>query len=360
LLTAALLLRGVARASVVDPGMPVEQLLAISTDASRHGYEGPRLDAIVREARRQLEALPPVRATALVGPAPFSGARSATVARRDDKPDAPGISTFLADVSPEFLAVADWQLVRGGWFTGSSDEEVVINESLATRLWPEGELLGKRLTTGEFNHRRSHVVVGVVRDAPYAELRHQHEPFLLRPERAATILIRTSVPASAVVRAATAAVKQLDPRLSVTAVRPAERIAQEREGGRRIINAAAGVGGLALLIALGGVAAIASHSVALRTREIGIRMALGARQADTVRLIVRLALTPVAIGALFGLGIAALGSRVLVRQLYGVSPLDPMAFAGTAAFLLTCAAAAAWLPARRAARVDPVTVLRND
>jgi ABC-type antimicrobial peptide transport system permease subunit len=117
---------------------------------------------------------------------------------------------------------------------------------------------------------------------------------------------------------------------------------------------------LALLIALGGVAAIASHSVALRTREIGIRMALGARRADAVALIVRRALTPVAIGAVAGLAIASLGSRVLVSQLYGVSPLDPAAFITTAVFLLSAAAVAAWLPARRAARVDPVTVLRND
>ena len=145
------------------------------------------------------------------------------------------------------------------------------------------------------------------------------------------------------------AVKQLDARLVVAAALPAERIAQERTAGRRTIVAVAGIGALALLIALGGVAAIASHSVALRTREIGIRIALGARRADAVGLIVRLALAPVAIGAIAGLAIASLGSRVLVRQLYGISPLDPVSFTGTAVFLMLAAAAAAWLPARRAA-----------
>jgi len=379
LLTAALLLRGVARARAADPGMPVEHLLAISMDANRHGYEGPRLDALVREARRQIQALPTVRATALVGPAPFSGARSATSARRGDEPDSRAVSTFLANVSPELLGVADVQVVRGRWLTDREDE-VVINESLAARLWPEGDPLGKRLTTGGFNHPQdgrprgdarlivrldpiepgSHVVVGVVRDAPYADLRHQHEPFLFRPGRAPTILVRTSGPAVALARSAAAAVKQLDANLIVEAALPAGRVEQDREAGRRLISAAAGIGGLALLIALGGVAAIASHSVALRKREIGIRMALGARRADAVALIVRHALTPVAIGAIAGLAIAALGSRVLVSQLYGVSPLDPASFAGAAAFLLSAAAAAAWLPARRAARVDPITVLRND
>lgn len=359
LLTSALLLRGVARASAVDPGMPVDTLLAISMDANRHGYEGTRLDAIVREARGHLEALPGVRATALVSPPPFSGARSATGSRRADAPDSPPVSTFLAAVSPDFPAVIDLQMVRGRWFSATADEEVVINEALATRLWPGGDPLGQRLTTGDFN-RRSQVVVGVVRDAPYAELRHQHEPFLFRPGRTGTIMVRTSGPAAAVARSATSAVKRLDARLVVTAALPAERIAQERTAGRRTIVAVAGIGTLALLIALGGVAAIASHSVALRTREIAIRIALGARRADAVGLIVRLALAPVAIGAIAGLAVASLASRILVRQLYGISPLDPVSFAGTAVFLMLAGTAAAWLPARRAAGVDPVQALRSE
>ena len=117
---------------------------------------------------------------------------------------------------------------------------------------------------------------------------------------------------------------------------------------------------LALLIALGGVAAIAAQAVALRTREIGIRMAIGARRGDAVSLIVRVALTPVGIGAMAGIVVAALASRILVRQLYGVSPLDPLSFAGTAGFLMLAAAAAAWLPARRAANIDPVMALRSE
>ena len=359
LLTAALLLRGVARASVVDPGMPVDQLLAISIDANRHGYEGARLDAMVREARRQIESIPAVRSTALVSPAPFSGARASTGVRRGDQLDAQGVTSFTAAVSPEFLGVADLPIVHGRWLSGTSDEEVVINESLAARLWPDGSPLGQRLTTGDFN-RQSYVVVGVARDDPYAELRHQHEPFLFRPGRSGTILVRTSGPAAGVARSATAVVKQLDTRLTVSAALPADRIAEDRGAGRRLVSAAAGMGGLALLIALGGIAAIASHSVSLRTREIGIRMALGARRFDAVALIVRRALAPVAIGIAAGLAIASLVSRLLERQLYGVSALDPVSFTGTVLFLFLAATVAAWLPARRAARVDPITALRHE
>jgi predicted permease len=364
LLSAALLLRGIVRAGSVDPGMPVEQLLAVSVDAGRHGYEGARLDAMLDDARRELEAIPGVRSTALVNPPPFSGQRFATNVRRADAPDSPGVSSFTAEVSSDYLDVAGVQVVRGRWFRDgdAGPDDVVINESIAARLWPAADPIGARMTTGDFN-RRSHVVIGVVRDTPYAELRHQHEPFLFRPARASaggTLLVRTSGPAAGVTRAATAAVQRLDGRLAVSAALPADRVAQDRAAGRRLMSAAAGIGALALLIALGGVAAIASHSVALRTREIGIRIALGARRADAVRLIVRLALVPVAIGAVAGLAIASLGSRVLVRQLYGVSPLDPVSFAGTAVFLMLAAATAAWLPARRAAGVDPVVALRSE
>ena len=107
-------------------------------------------------------------------------------------------------------------VIRGRWFSDSRDDEIVINESLARRLWPDSDPLGKHVTTRDFN-RRSHVVVGVVRDAPYAELRHQHEPFLFQPGASGTILVRTSGPATALTRSATAAVKQVDGRFVVTA-----------------------------------------------------------------------------------------------------------------------------------------------
>jgi predicted permease len=359
LLTAALLLRGLARASAVDPGMPVEQLLTISVDAVRHGYEGARLDAVLRNARRDIEAIPGVRSTALVNPPPFSGHRSATGVRRGDAPDSPGLFSFTAEVSPDFLDVTGMQMVRGRWFREGDGDEVVINEAIAARLWPAADPVGGRITTGDFN-RRSHVVIGVVRDTPYAELRHRHEPFLFRSGRRGTLLVRTSGPAAGVTRSATAAVKRLDGRFIVSAALPADRIAEERTAGRRIISTAAVAGTLALLIALGGVAAIAAHAVALRTREIGIRIAIGARRSDAVALIVRVALTPVGIGAIAGIVVGALASRTLVRQLYGVSPLDPLSFAGTAVFLMLAAAAAAWLPARRAANIDPVIALRSE
>ena len=183
LLTAALLLRGVARASAVDPGMPVDNLLAISMDADRHGYEGTRLDAIVREARRHIEGLPGVRSTALVNPAPFSGARSATGARRGDAPDSPGRLDVprgsVAGLSRRRRSAdGSRPLVQRHRPRRGRDQRVARQPVVGRTADP----LGQRLTTGDFN-RRSHVVVGVVRDAPYAELRHQHEPFLFRPGR---------------------------------------------------------------------------------------------------------------------------------------------------------------------------------
>ena len=161
-------------------------------------------------------------------------------------------------------------------------------------------------------------------------------------------------------RSATAAVKQLDAASSSRRrCRPIGSRRTERQAVELIV-AVAGIGTLALLIALGGVAAIASHSVALRTREIGIRIALGARRGDAVSLIVRLALTPVAIGAIAGIGdrlarLARSRAAALWHQSAGSGVVH-----GTAVFLMLAAAAAAWLPARRAAGVDPILALRSE
>ena len=359
LLVTALLLRGVIRAHALDPGMPVDRLIALDIDARLHGYEGTRLEGALRDVRREVGALPGVTSTAMMHPAPFSGSRMGTTLRRAEAPDAPGVRIFLAEVSASFFETAGVQLVRGRWFDDRATEEIVINQTLASRLWPSGEPLGARVTSGEFN-RGSHVVVGIVRDTPYISLLQQAEPFLFRRGTGGSILIRTAGPAAVVTRAATGAAARVDPQFVVTARPLADGLAEELQKGRQVVALAAGVGLFALLVALAGVGATAAQSVAQRTQEIGVRMALGARRRDAVVFIVRRVLTPVAVGSIAGLVIAALASRVLASRLVGLSPMDPLAFAGTILFVVGAAALAAWLPARRAATIDPVLALRSE
>jgi predicted permease len=355
----ALLLRGMIQAYTVDPGMPADRLLTVRVDARLHGYEGPRLDAVLRAVRAELEAVPGVAASAFVNPPPFSGYRSGTTVRRADAADSPGVPLFLADVSASFFTTAEQQLVRGRWFDDRATEEVVVNQTLAARLWPGEEPLGAHLTSGDFN-RRSHVVVGVVRDTPYGALRYQGQPFLFRPGRGETILVRTAGPAANAIRSAVDAVVRTDRRFVPTVEVVADGIRAELTARQAMVRVAAGVGLLALLVALAGIGATAAQSVTERTREIGIRMALGAGRRSAVTFVVRRVLRPVVVGLIAGLGIAVAAVRVLGSILYGVSPFDPLAFTAALGLLSAAAVGAAWLPARRAATVDPMLALRSE
>ena len=181
----------------------------------------------MRAIRAELDAVPGVVASAFVNPAPFSGNRSGTTvqAGRCGR-TRPGVRLFLADVSASFFTTAGQQLVRGRWFDDRAGEEVVINQTLAARLWPGADPLGARITSGDFN-RSSHVVVGVVRDTPYGALRYQGQPFMFRPGRGETVLIRTSGPATEANRAVVNAVARVDQRFAATVEVVADGVASE-------------------------------------------------------------------------------------------------------------------------------------
>ena len=259
-----------------------------------------------------------------------------------------------------FLSVARLPLVRGRVFEPGAPEEVVVSETLARRLWGTAGPLGARLTSGDFN-RASHVVVGIVRDAPFLSLRQRGEPLLFQATESSAqglgngvVLARTLAPASTLVAAARAAGARVDSNLTFDVAPLSNGITDEIAAARSRSLAAAAVGALALLLSLIGIGAVAAQTVINRTHEIGVRMALGARSPDAVALVVRSSLAPVGIGLVFGTAGAALGTRVLSSQLYGLSTLDPAAFAGAVLILLLTSCVASWIPARRAARVDPI------
>ncbi|MGH9158897.1 MAG: ABC transporter permease, partial [Vicinamibacteraceae bacterium] len=173
-----------------------------------------------------------------------------------------------------FLETSGLQLVRGRWLDERSPDEIVINQALARRLWPSADPLGTRVTTGDYD-RQSHVVVGIVRDAAYLALRQRSDPFMFSPGTTGTILVRTSGPAAAMRRAAANAAARVDRRFAVSARPLSNGIGEELRAGRAMTSLAGGVCLLALLVTLGGIAAAAALSVVQRTREIGVRMALG-------------------------------------------------------------------------------------
>jgi len=363
LVVTGLLLRGAQRAHGIDPILPVDALLSVDVGESQlHGYSGGRQAALVAEVERRIEALPGVTATALASPMPFSGNRSATILRRADRADGPPVRVFLSGVTPSFFQVANLQLISGRGLARDAADEIVVNQVLASMLWGESDPIGQRVTSGEYD-RRQHIVVGIVRDAPYLSLRQRSEPFLFRPidrSEGRTVLARTSGRAATLAHAAEEAVRGVDRRLEPDARPLVDGIDDEIDAARNGGNVAGGLGALALVLALFGVAAVTANAVVQRTHEIGVRMALGARTGDATRLIIRQTLRPVGAGVVLGLLGAGAVSRVLAVQLYGLSPIDPIAFGAAALFFVTASTVAAWIPARRAARVDPLIALRAE
>ena len=153
LLATALLIRGVIRAHSMNPGMPVDRLLTVEIDGKLHDYQGVQLDAALAAVRREIESLPGVESTAMMSPPPLSGSRHGTTLRRTDASDSPGLLLSFASVTPGFFDTAGIALVRGRWFDERAAEEIVINQTLASRLWPSGDPLGARVTSGEFQRQ---------------------------------------------------------------------------------------------------------------------------------------------------------------------------------------------------------------
>ena len=209
------------------------------------------------------------------------------------------------------------------------------------------------------------VIVGVVGDAlvsqsPEAMSSYMYLPSVPSDRRGSRLIVRSPIELGALTAGITSIGRELDPGL-VVGVAPVEAgLAQWQANSRLIALLSTGVALLALVLAAIGVYGVVAYAVTRRRREVGIRLALGATARDVQVLLARQTLTPVAIGVAFGVATAAVVSKVLERLLFGISRLDPIAFAGAALFLMTIAAVATLVPTRSAARVDPVKTLRYE
>jgi hypothetical protein len=241
----------------------------------------------------------------------------------------------------------------------SRNDAVIVNETLAKLAWPNENPLGKALMG-------TRIVVGVVRDFHLRELGPSLEPAAFvpsHPTRDSQLIVRfhRGDSAQALAGMAVKLARGMDRRLSMTSAEPYSAIIDRARQATILVAAIASVlSTLALVLACVGIYGVAAYSVSQRTREIGVRMALGARPQSIARMVLGENLRVVLIGATLGIAGAIAFGRLLTSLLYGVAPGDPIALFSTILILLATAGASAWLPARRAASVDPAITLRHD
>jgi len=269
-------------------------------------------------------------------------------------------------VGPQYFQTMRIPLVRGRDVEDRDDDRgrrvVVINETMAQRFWPEGDAIGRRVKLAD-NWLE---IVGVAKDVKNRSLSERPAPFLyvplLQDYRSNMILVaRTAIEPETTVHAVQAEVTALDPGMPVFDIQTfEEHVAIALFLQRMAATLLSLFGLIALVLAAVGLYGVMAYTVSQRIRELGIRIAIGAQRSDVLQLILRQALALSVFGIIGGLIIASMATRIAARLLYGVSTTDPMTFALVAVLLLTVATIAAYFPARRATRVDPIAALRLD
>jgi predicted permease len=366
LIVAGLFVRTVRRAAAVDPGFDPRGLSLYSFDLSMLGYDAGRAAAFRDALVERAAGLPGVTSAAITGEAPLGpGHRSETVGLPGAAPEE-RVAVDLADVSESYFATMRVPIRNGrGFATGDgpgAEPVAVVNETLARRLWPGRDALGRTVVLD----RRALRIVGVAGDGKYRTLWEAPRGFIYLPARQAgrlehTLLIRSNGAREALSAALAREIRRLEPALP----RSALVAAREHMGFSLLpqrVGAAIGavLGALGLGLASIGLTGLVAYSVGRRTREIGVRMSLGARPADVVRLEIRRGIRVAAAGLAAGTAAALLATRLLSGLLFGIGAIDPVTFAAVLFFLGAMALAATYLPARRAARVDPIRALRAE
>jgi predicted permease len=379
---AGLLLHSLYSLSKVDPGFRTQRVMTaeVSLDATACRQKG-HCDAFFQTLLSNAQGIPAIDSIALTDSLPLSGRDNNYVYDAEGHPRDARQNAQLATeriVSPDYFRTLGIRLTRGRMLTAQdgsgSSHAAVINERMAERLWPQQNPLGRHILSvvdesapAVWNNDAAAVVVGVVSNTHDGGLAggFADEVYLpmtnTREQPVMDVLLRTRTSAPEAAAELRRVVKETDPLVPVTRVRSLnEVVAASVSSSRSLAVLLLSFGGLALLIGGVGVYSLIAYIVSWRTREIGIRLALGAKRWQIVGAIVKHSMLLAVGGSAAGLIVAALLMRFLRSFLFGVSVLDPLTFCAVPAVMFLLALGAAWIPARRAASVDPMETLRNE
>ena len=372
LVATGLLLRSFWKLGALEPGFEARGVLAANIAASGDAYGDPvKVRAFYRDAMERLRALPGVAAAGAISWTPLRGGAATSFRIVGREAPAPGEEP-VADVrvvTPGLFEALRIPLLRGRDFDDADRAErppvAIVNASLARELGGEAAALGQRLKVS-WGHDDDIEIVGVVGDVRLSSLETPARATVYLPHgqdrnNFMTLMLRTDGGAAALVPGVRAAIAAIDPALPIGSAGPLEQVVSDSLRSRRFVLVLVAVfGGIALALAGIGLFGVMAYLVAQRTGELGVRLVLGARPADVLRLVVGDGMRLVGIGLALGLLSGVIASRALESQLFGVRPFDPLALAGVAAALALVALVALATPAWRAASIEPARAMRVD
>lgn len=369
LVTSGLLVQSLIAVRNVELGFQPDNLLTFKTRLPESGYpDNESIRSFFREMVPSLEAIPGVEAVSLSSHLPMDGGLPQTYYAVEGEEYAEGGEPTVPyrDVAPGYFRTLEIPLIQGR-VIGEEDTELspavmVVNRAFVERHWPGQEVLGRRVKVGDENRE----VVGVVENVRLVAPTSAHRPAIYMPQtqqphRTMSVVLRASATPTSLVPLARQAVKGLDPDQPIFHTRTMDEIIAEALVGEIIMPKIAGsLAAFALLLSIIGVYGVMAHTVALRTRETGIRIALGATPKAVLSNVVGQGARMLVLGSVIGLVLALLASKMMASQLYGVAAFDPAIFAVTPLILLGAGLVAAYLPARRATGVDPLKAIQAE
>ena len=375
LVSAGLLVKSFSRLRNIHTGFDTENVLTMVVHLAGARYkEDPQVVGFFRQASARISAIPGVRAVGIVNYLPlYGGLGSSTGFSIEGQPELPpgeGPITNVRVSDAGYFEAIGVPLLRGRNFTDFESSEakhvIIISDSLARQYFPGEDPLGKRISVEMFDKPNPTQIIGVVGDVRYDSLTNEAEPTVYYPHpeltyEFMTLVIRTAGDSAAITPAVRSVLHEIDPNQPVSDVRTMDQVMGETLARARFNTLLLALfAGLAMLLAAVGIFGVMNYSVNLRTREIGIMLALGAQPGRILTLILRQGLVLTLTGIALGVAGALLLTRVMSGMLFGVEATDPLTFAAIVVLLSVVSVIACYLPARRATRVDPVIALRYE
>lgn len=366
-----LMMRSLKQAQAINLGFDPKSAIEVAFDLRLQGYESAQGKEFQKRALDRVRALPGVQTAGIADMIPVDlhfSRRAVFIEGQAPERTANTPSAMINRVGPQYFQAMGTRLLAGRDFTEQDDQKsqgvAIVNETFARRFFPGEDPIGKRFSLGRSEGAKNQIV-GVVEDGKYAGLNESPKPFVARPVWQSdvgptSVIVRTDGDPQRLMGAVSREVQDLDPHLPISSNTLVGKLDVPLLGARIGASLLGGFGVLALALAAIGIYGVISYAVSTRTHEIGIRMALGAEKADVLKLVLGQGLKLTLIGIAIGLAVALGLTQFMKAILFGVSATDPLTFAFASVVLGSVALLACYLPARRAAKVDPMVALRHE